>query len=104
MVSDCYVVLTEERACEGTAKKQTKISHRCKDPVFKESFIFAMPNDHLVIVAALFVRDKMKGHWLPCGQIKLGHGIEDWSGQAQWTQALDKEGQSVTYWHVLRID
>lgn len=100
---DCYVVLTEAKASEGAAKKQTKISHRCKDPVFKQSFIFAMPNDQLVIIAALYVRDKIKGHWSNCGQIKLGHGVGDISGQNQWTQALDKEGQSVTFWHFLRV-
>ena len=100
--TDCYVVLTEAKSSEGAAKKQTKISHRCKDPVFKQSFIFAMPNDQLVIVAALYVRDKIKGQWSNCGQVRLGHGVGDVSGVDQWTQALDKEGQPVTFWHFLR--
>lgn len=62
-----------------------------------------MPHDELVIVATLFCKDKVKGHWSSCGEVKLGQGVETWSGQAQWSQALDREGQPVTFWHLLRL-
>ncbi|XP_078484087.1 uncharacterized protein LOC100185761 [Ciona intestinalis] len=100
---DCYVVLAEEPPSGKSAKKQTKISHRNQDPVFQESFIFSMPNDQLVILATLFVKDKVKGNWVSCGQVKLGQAVSTWSGQLQWAQALDREGQPVTFWHLLSL-
>nr|CAB3266769.1 synaptotagmin-7 [Phallusia mammillata] len=99
---DCYVVLTEEPSVEKSSKKQTKISHRDKDPVFEESFIISMSNDQLVIMATLFVKDRVKGIWIPFGFVKLGDGVDNWSGQLQWSQALAREGQPVVYWHLLR--
>lgn len=101
-IPDCYVVLNEEPPVEKSSKKQTKISHRDKDPVFEESFIISMSSDQLAIVATLFVKDRVKGVWLPYGVVKLGHGVDSWSGQLQWSQALAREGQPVVYWHLLK--
>ena len=98
---DSYVVLAEEPQCDKNKKKQTEIKYRSKDPIFNQSFAFSMSNDKLIIVATLFLKDKVKGHWIAKGEVKLGQDVEHWSGQTHWAQALAQAGKPVTFWHLL---
>ena len=94
--------MAEEPQRDKNKKKQTEIKYRSKDPTFNQSFVFSMTNDRLVIVATLFVKDKIKGNWVAKGEIKLGHDVENWSGQTQWAQALAHAGTPIPSWHLLK--
>ncbi|XP_039268339.2 uncharacterized protein LOC120343268 isoform X1 [Styela clava] len=103
---DCFVTLTEILPNVKIAKKQTKIVHRTQDPVFHESFLFslctdAQTPDELVIVATLYLKDRVRGTTEPVGEALLGQLVDNWSGRSQWAQALAKEGEATTHWHAL---
>lgn len=103
---DAFMLLKNDGDNQRNLGKTTKTVQRTQHPVFRDSFIFPLHKedgmDQLVIDAALYVKDRVRGSVEKIGYVKIGQEVETALARSQFARAVIEIKKAVTCWHPLK--